>query len=165
VSDGFPLWRLMSTSGISAQCFLDPLPNGQWMLSIWHGNDLSMPEVVRDYGSGVERAERVRQTMLAEGWHQPVFRPSASGPNLLRLIRLNRGGMCVAFLHPVMRVQLTRKLADRIDGIDLKGQEVGTVLDLPEPEARLLLAEDWAIPERRAADRPRKVPTKEALPS
>ena len=64
-----------------------------------------------------------------------------------------------------MRVRLTRKFADQIDGVDLKGQHVGAVLDLPEPEARLLLAEDWAIAERRAADRPVQVPTKETSPS
>jgi hypothetical protein len=48
-----------------------------------------------------------------------------------------------------MKVRLTRKLADRIDGIDLQGREPGDVLELPTPEARLLLAEAWAIPERR----------------
>ncbi len=53
-----------------------------------------------------------------------------------------------------MRVRLTRKLADQIDGVDLEGHQVGDVLDLPSPEARLLLAEAWAAPERRASERP-----------
>jgi hypothetical protein len=44
-----------------------------------------------------------------------------------------------------MRVRLTRKLAEQIDGVDLRGCEVGDVLDLPRAEARLLLAERWAV--------------------
>lgn len=48
-----------------------------------------------------------------------------------------------------MKVRLTRKYAERIDGIDLKGREPGDLLELPTGEARLLLAEEWAIPERR----------------
>ena len=52
-----------------------------------------------------------------------------------------------------MRVLLTRKLADCIDGIDLSGCKVGDILDLPPPEARLLIAEQWAIRERRSAAR------------
>ena len=57
-----------------------------------------------------------------------------------------------------MRVRLTRKLAEEIDGVDLKDRQVGDVLDLHEEEAHLLLAEEWAMPERRAADRPRHAP-------
>lgn len=30
------------------------------------------------------------------------------------------------------------------------------MLDLPAPQARLLVAEEWAIPERRASERPRE---------
>ena len=48
-----------------------------------------------------------------------------------------------------MRVRLTRKLADRIDGIDLSHQVVGDVIDLPERTTRTLMAEGWAILERR----------------
>ena len=48
-----------------------------------------------------------------------------------------------------MKVRLTRKHADCIDGVDLCAREVGDVFDLSEPEARLLVAEEWAIPERR----------------
>ena len=55
---------------------------------------------------------------------------------------------------PHMRVRLTRKYADRIDGIDLEGCQVGDVLDLPPSDARLLLAEEWAVPESRASARP-----------
>lgn len=52
-----------------------------------------------------------------------------------------------------MRVCLQKKLADIIDGVDLRGREVGDVLDLKPSEASLLVAEEWAIPERRARDR------------
>lgn len=43
-----------------------------------------------------------------------------------------------------MRVRLTKKLAERIDGVDLSRWRVGQVLDLPLEDARLLLAEQWA---------------------
>jgi hypothetical protein len=52
-----------------------------------------------------------------------------------------------------MRVLLTRKLAGCIDGIDLSGCNVGDVLELPSPEAGLLIAEQWAIRERRSVAR------------
>jgi hypothetical protein len=52
-----------------------------------------------------------------------------------------------------MRVRLTRKFAERIDGVDLKAHEVGDVIDLPLSEGRLLIAERWAIVERRREER------------
>jgi hypothetical protein len=48
-----------------------------------------------------------------------------------------------------MKVRLTKKLAERIDGINLGTSRVGDVLELSEPEARLLIAEDWATPRER----------------
>lgn len=48
-----------------------------------------------------------------------------------------------------MKVRLTRKLAERIDGVDLRGKKPGDLLDIPREDARMLLAEKWAIPERR----------------
>ena len=48
-----------------------------------------------------------------------------------------------------MKVVLTRKLADIMDGIDVTHREVGDVIDVPERDARLLIAEQWAIPDRR----------------
>lgn len=46
-----------------------------------------------------------------------------------------------------MRVQLIRKLAERIDGIDLGPYKLGDTLDLPPEEAALLVAEGWAVRE------------------
>jgi len=48
-----------------------------------------------------------------------------------------------------MKVVLTRKLADSMDGIDVAAHHVGDVLDLTAAEAELLVAEHWATPERR----------------
>jgi hypothetical protein len=48
-----------------------------------------------------------------------------------------------------MKVRLTRKHAERLDGIDLRGYEPGDLLDLPPKDAGLIVAEAWAVPERR----------------
>lgn len=53
-----------------------------------------------------------------------------------------------------MKVRLTRKHAERIDGIDLRGREPGDLFDLPPNEARIIVAEGWAIPERRERQTP-----------
>jgi len=45
-----------------------------------------------------------------------------------------------------MHVRLTRKLAERVDGIDLAGHREGDVLELGQREAELLIAEGWAKP-------------------
>ena len=54
-----------------------------------------------------------------------------------------------------MRVQLTKKLADVIDEIDVTNYQVGDFIELPERKARLLVAEGWAVAERRFAGAPR----------
>ena len=46
----------------------------------------------------------------------------------------------------VMQVQLVRRLADHLDGIDVTRYRVGDVFELPRREAELLIAEGWAIP-------------------
>ena len=57
-----------------------------------------------------------------------------------------------------MRVRLTKKLANRIDGVDICAHRVGDIMDLPPREARLLLAEEWAIDrERRGESHPVRV--------
>ena len=48
-----------------------------------------------------------------------------------------------------MKVRLTKKYAENIDGVDLADHAVGEMLDLPAEKARLLLAEQWAAPDRR----------------
>jgi hypothetical protein len=52
-----------------------------------------------------------------------------------------------------MRVRLTRKFAEEIDGVDLRGHSVGDVLDVSPAEGRLLIAEEWAVVERRRGKR------------
>jgi hypothetical protein len=46
-----------------------------------------------------------------------------------------------------MRVRLTKKFAEMIDGIDLSAHHPGDILDLERSEARLLIAEGWAARE------------------
>jgi hypothetical protein len=45
-----------------------------------------------------------------------------------------------------MKIQLVRKLADHLDGIDVSGYQEGEVFELPLREAELLVAEGWALP-------------------
>jgi len=53
-----------------------------------------------------------------------------------------------------MRVQLVRKLAERIDGVDLSRRSVGDTFRVPPLQARLLIAEHWAVPVERPSKRP-----------
>ena len=48
-----------------------------------------------------------------------------------------------------MRVRLTCKLADEVDGIDLSHHAVGDTFDLPTRDARMLMAEGWVQRDRR----------------
>jgi hypothetical protein len=45
-----------------------------------------------------------------------------------------------------MKVRLTKKLADTLDGVDLSHCMEGDVIDLPKQRAELLIAEGWAEP-------------------
>jgi hypothetical protein len=73
------------------------------------------------------------------------------GPTARRL--MHSAAWWLQIFVVAMRVRLTRKLAERIDDIDLTRNRVGDVLDLPAAEARLLVAEEWAIStERRRVD-------------
>jgi hypothetical protein len=49
-------------------------------------------------------------------------------------------------IQPAMRVQLIRKLAERADGVDLSAYREGDTLELPSHDAKVLIAEQWAIP-------------------
>ena len=51
-----------------------------------------------------------------------------------------------------MRVRIVRKLADRVDGIDITNCDVGDLIDLRENEAYVMVAERWAVPARRRGD-------------
>jgi hypothetical protein len=49
-----------------------------------------------------------------------------------------------------MHVRLTRKLANKVDGIDLSRWKVGDVIEMPSRDALMLVAEGWAeLLERR----------------
>ena len=48
-----------------------------------------------------------------------------------------------------MRVRLTKKLAEHVDGVDLTRWRVGDALNLSAREGRLLIAENWAMLEER----------------
>jgi hypothetical protein len=61
-----------------------------------------------------------------------------------------------------VRVRLTRKLAEEIDGVDLSSRHVGDVFPLPAPEARLLLAEEWAVPAEKRESREPRDPTSDS---
>jgi hypothetical protein len=43
-----------------------------------------------------------------------------------------------------MRVRLTRRFAECVDGIDLSRSRVGDLLDLSPHDAEMLIAEGWA---------------------
>lgn len=64
----------------------------------------------------------------------------------------------------VVRVWLSRKLADLINGIDLRGRRVGDVLELSAREAWLLLAEGYAEPDRRVLADRRATPRRAVRP-
>lgn len=58
-----------------------------------------------------------------------------------------------------MKVRLTRKFSNLLDGIDLSRYQKGDTLDLPARDADMLVAEGWAEPTEalvrdRAADGP-----------
>ena len=48
-----------------------------------------------------------------------------------------------------MKVRLTKKLADQLDGINVTDRREGDILDLSPREATMLVEERWALPERR----------------
>src|SRR5262245_58223736 len=57
-----------------------------------------------------------------------------------------------------MRLRLVRKLADTIDGVDISTYAVGDVIDVDRDEARLLIAEKWAVAAGTAASAARSPP-------
>lgn len=51
-----------------------------------------------------------------------------------------------------MRVRVIRKLADRVDGIDLSHCGVGRLIELSDAQGRIIVAERWAEYARRRSD-------------
>jgi len=51
--------------------------------------------------------------------------------------------------HGIVRVWLSRKLAEFVDGVDLRHRQVGEAFDLATAEAQLLIAERDAALDRR----------------
>jgi hypothetical protein len=44
----------------------------------------------------------------------------------------------------MVRVRLTRKFAERIDGVDLSHRRTGEIVEMSPRDAHLLIAEGWA---------------------
>lgn len=44
-----------------------------------------------------------------------------------------------------VRVRLIRKLAERVNGVDLSKVRVGDTFDVPFKDARILIGEGWAV--------------------
>ena len=61
-----------------------------------------------------------------------------------------------------MKLRLTRKFAEFIDGIDLSRSRAGDLIELSERDAAVLMAEGWAVPDAlpraEATDRARPLP-------
>jgi hypothetical protein len=53
----------------------------------------------------------------------------------------------------VIRIRLTRKLAARLNDVDVSSLEVGDVMELPDWAARMMIAEQWAEPADAAPPR------------
>ena len=52
-----------------------------------------------------------------------------------------------------MKVRLTRKLADSIDGVDLSHKRVGRIINVGRHDAQLLIAEGWGAPADTVGER------------
>jgi hypothetical protein len=55
----------------------------------------------------------------------------------------------------LLKLRLTRKLAEELDGIDLSRAQQGELIEATEHDAALLIAEGWAVPARGAHELPR----------
>jgi len=45
-----------------------------------------------------------------------------------------------------MRIRLTKKLANVLNGVDLTQARVGRLMTVPDPDGEMLIAEGWAVP-------------------
>jgi hypothetical protein len=82
-----------------------------------------------------------------------------------RLFCSDGNGTNVAF-DLAMKVRLTKKFAEMLDGIDLSARHVGEVFDLPASEARLIVAEQWAqlVDDQTPCSRPQRDVVPHRLP-
>ena len=69
-----------------------------------------------------------------------LWGPFASGPRLPRYVAHDR-----PVRQKRMKVQIVRKLADELNGIDLSDVKIGDLVVLAKDEAEMLIAESWAI--------------------
>jgi hypothetical protein len=51
-----------------------------------------------------------------------------------------------------VHVRLTKKLADALNGLDLRGFRIGDVIQLEDPLAAMLIAEKWAVTADKAPE-------------
>jgi hypothetical protein len=54
------------------------------------------------------------------------------------------GGETLAHRCISVLIRLTKKLAEMLNGVDLRAFAVGQLIDSPDPVARMLIAEQWA---------------------
>src|SRR3954463_3834905 len=60
-------------------------------------------------------------------------------------IHVTTQNACLRLRHPAMRIRLTRRLAEHLNGVDLSRRAVGDLFDLPPHDAEMLIAEGWAL--------------------
>ena len=56
---------------------------------------------------------------------------------------MSRGGL-FAQMSRLVRIRLTKKLAEVLNGVDVSRYEVGEAFDLTDPLAQMLITERWA---------------------
>lgn len=71
------------------------------------------------------------------------------------------GRACASDHDAPVKVRITRKFAEFIDGVDLRARRVGDVFEVSAPDAALLLAEQWAVP--ASASEPQRVEAADPL--
>src|SRR5205809_2388315 len=65
----------------------------------------------------------------------------------------------------MIHVRLIKKLALRLNGVDLSSVNVGDVIELPDATSRMLIAEGWGEPVSEKSDEPPFLLTNQPLVS
>lgn len=102
---------------------------------------LALADVVDVFRTGVSTGLSLAKTQVRNYLSSTVFPNSDAWFPSWILLRYCR-----------MRVRVDHKLADSMDGIDLSYCAAGDLIDLPERDARIMVAEHWASFARRATD-------------